>query len=82
MACSRRWNKPGIPHSGWSYIGVFDLGEPTGNCGMCNNSIRYVHTVNHAEYGELEVGVQCAEKMTDGNGPEARELHLSSNSAG
>ena len=61
-----RWNKSGIPHTEWRYLYEFDLGDCIGNCAMCGTLIRYVHVVVHADYGELEVGRQCATKMTAG----------------
>ena len=47
-----RWDKPNIPHRGWEYIGMEDLGEdvypgdpiPYEQCEMCGKEkIRYVH---------------------------------------
>ena len=47
-----RWNKADIPHKGWEYIGMEDLGEdaypgdsiPYEQCEMCGKEkIRYVH---------------------------------------
>ena len=46
-----RWNKADIPHKGWKYIGIEDLGEDVypgeeiryEQCEMCGNEkIRYV----------------------------------------
>jgi hypothetical protein len=71
MAC-RKWNKPGIPHTGWSAIWIEDLGDPSGSCEMCDNTIRWVHYVKHPDYGELAVGCQCASKMT-GSDAQPRE---------
>lgn len=69
-----RWNKEGIPHKGWRYIGIEDLAErsfdddiPYEQCEMCGNEkIRYVHILTHPEYdGELRVGCDCASRLTD-----------------
>ena len=47
-----RWDRPEIPHKGWNYVGIEDLGEdalpgeeiPYEQCEMCGNEkIRYVH---------------------------------------
>jgi hypothetical protein len=58
------WNKLGIPRTDWTYLAEDDLGDRSGSCGMCGTRIRYVVTVIHKEYGELEVGRQCAGKLT------------------
>ena len=62
-----RWDKAEIPHKGWQYIGVEDLGEHAEagglidyeQCEMCGNErIRYVHLLEHPDYnGEIRVGV-------------------------
>jgi DNA helicase-2/ATP-dependent DNA helicase PcrA len=78
MKCNRRWNTPGIPHSGWSAIWIDDLGDRIGSCEMCDNTIRWVHHVEHPDYGELPVGCLCASKMT-GSDAKSRET-ISKNS--
>lgn len=70
-----RWDKTGVPHKGWQYIGVEDLGEYVKDCEsinyeqceMCGNErIRYVHLLEHPDYsGEIRVGCICASKMID-----------------
>ena len=69
------WDKPGIPHKGWEYVSMEDLGEdirsgesiPYERCEMCEKErIRYVHILRHPEYdGELRVGCICASKMIE-----------------
>lgn len=82
-----RWDKPGIPHKGWSYVGVEDLGDdallgeeiPYEECEMCGNEkIRYVHILTHPEFvGEIRVGCSFAEKMVEDNvDPERKEKEL------
>lgn len=82
-----RWNKPDIPHKGWEYIGMEDLGEDAfpgeeikyEQCEMCGNEkIRYVHILRHPEVrGEFRVGCDCASKMTENyNDPERNERNL------
>ncbi len=71
-----RWSKEGIPHKGWEYVGVIDLGEdvcegdpiPYESCEMCDQEkIRYVHILKHPDYvGEIHVGCDCASKMIEG----------------
>jgi len=70
-----KWNKPGIPHKGWTHQGVEDLKDITGVCEMCDKKrIRYLHTVNHDEWEDLVVGRDCAEKMcNDYENPKKRE---------
>ncbi|MEA2898149.1 MAG: hypothetical protein QOJ84_3764 [Bradyrhizobium sp.] len=62
-----KWSQAGIPHKGWSCVGVEDLGAPEATCEMCETQeIRYVHTMHHPDYlTELGVGCICAERMED-----------------
>ncbi|MCC8125909.1 MAG: hypothetical protein LIO92_00705 [Clostridiales bacterium] len=82
-----RWDKAGIPHKGWTEIGMEDLGEETEpgediqyeQCEMCGNEkIRYIHILTHPDVPhEMRVGCVCAEKMTvDYENPDARERDL------
>lgn len=81
------WDKANIPHKGWEYIGIEDLGEDKCSgepityerCEMCGNEkIRYVHILWHPDYDEeIRVGRICASKMTnDYVTPKAREKSL------
>ncbi|GAB7058259.1 MULTISPECIES: hypothetical protein [unclassified Paenibacillus] len=85
------WDQKGIPHKGWTCVGMEDLGEDLEHldaesrkdyyerCEMCSNEgIRYVHIMRHPEYpNELRVGQQCAEKMeNDYANPHKRETAL------
>lgn len=74
-AAENIWDKEGIPHAGWTHQSVEDLGSATGSCEMCSKErIRYLHTVDHEDYGLLTVGFVCAEKMCeDYVNPKARE---------
>ena len=68
-----RWDRPDVPHKGWTYKGMEDLGEdadsddiPYEQCEMCGKErIRYVHILSHPEYGEIRVGCVCASNMLD-----------------
>jgi hypothetical protein len=41
-----KWSQAGVPHRGWSCVGVEDLGAPEATCEMCETQkIRYVHPV-------------------------------------
>ena len=58
------WKRDDVPHTGWTCIGVTDLGEPCGICEMCGYQIiRYVHHMVHPHYRQLNVGCICAGKM-------------------
>lgn len=58
------WKRDDVPHSGWSCVGVVDLGEPVGICQMCGcQIIRYAHQMEHPGYHKLSVGCICAGKM-------------------
>ena len=62
-----KWNKPGIPHKGWTHVIVEDLEDIIGVCDMCDKTgIRYLHTVSHDDYENLTVGCSCAEKNVRG----------------
>lgn len=62
-----KWSVSEIPHKGWSCIEIEDLGEITDECEMCESQeIRYVHFMQHADYGEiLRVGCVCAGHMEE-----------------
>ena len=69
-----RWDRPGVPHKGWTEVGCIDIREDAFDdedieyeiCEMCNNErIRYVHILRHPQFdGEIRVGCICACKMT------------------
>lgn len=75
---SGRWDQPGVPHKGWRCVGVDDLEEAIETCEMCGKeNIRYVHYMEHDDYGTLSVGCICAEKMSgDYVNPRLREKKL------
>jgi hypothetical protein len=51
---------------------MLDLGEPSAVCEMCEvQLIRYVHTMSHPNYENLECGCICAGNM-EGDGDRAR----------
>ena len=61
---SGRWDRPGVPHKGWSFDQMEDAQDATSTCEMCGNEkVRYVHVMSHPAYGTLRVGCVCAEKM-------------------
>ena len=60
-----KWSLQGVPHKGWRFSGLEDLGDLVGTCEMCETqSIRYVHNMDHPNYpGVLGVGSVCAGHM-------------------
>ncbi|MEX2112247.1 MAG: hypothetical protein WD845_03635, partial [Pirellulales bacterium] len=45
------WKVAGVPHTGWTNIGIHDNGEDNfTTCRMCGTDIRYVHTMRHDDY--------------------------------
>lgn len=60
-----KWSQPGVPHKGWTCIGIEDLEEPSQVCEMCEGvEIRYAHQMEHPDYPAiLSVGCVCAEHM-------------------
>lgn len=73
------WAVAGVPHAGWTCIGVQDLGEPLAVCDMCGKEeIRYVHRMEHEDYPRtLAVGCVCAGHMErDMTAPRARERRM------
>lgn len=60
-----KWVEPGVPHTGWTFVGDEDLEEPAELCGMCmRQKIRYVHVMTHPQYpGELRCGCVCSGNM-------------------
>lgn len=74
-----KWSQSGVPHKGWTCVGVEDLGDPSAVCEMCESvEIRYVHHMEHSEFPEaLGVGCVCAEHMeNDYLRPREREAKL------
>lgn len=82
-----RWSAEGVPHKGWRYVGMEDLGENTlpsedvqyEHCQMCGRErIRYIHILEHRDFPEeLRVGCVCASKLTDDYvNPQERERDL------
>ena len=58
------WKQSSVPHSGWTCVGVEDLGSPSGICEMCGYQIiRYAHQMEHPGYRSLSVGCVCAGRM-------------------
>lgn len=61
------WDQEGVPHKGWTCVGIEDLEENRQTCAMCRSQpIRYVHIMEHPNYGEtLDAGCECASKMEE-----------------
>ena len=77
------WKRDDVPHSGWTCIGVTDLGAPSAVCEMCGYQIiRYVHHMVHPAYRSLDVGCICAGKMEgDIEAAKKREANLKNKQA-
>lgn len=75
------WKDPSVPKTGWFCVGITDLGQPVGICGMCGKQIiRYVHHMNHPEYRrQIGAGCVCAGRMEgDVEGARKREAEFKS----
>jgi hypothetical protein len=70
-----RWDKPEVPHKGWSFVTMEDAKDASCTCEMCGNEhVRYVHIMSHPGHQTLRVGRICAEKMqNDYLAPRQRE---------
>lgn len=53
------------PKTGWEYIAEEDLGDLVGECNHCGNSLRYLFTIFHENWGCLEVGTYCCDTLTE-----------------
>ncbi len=62
-----KWSQQGVPHRGWVFQFLEDLGDLDGTCEMCETqSIRYVHYMAHPDYDDvLGVGSVCAGHMEE-----------------
>ena len=88
---SNLWDKPGVPHKGWTCVGVYDVrGDGSSadeaayaTCDMCGKEhIRFVHTLEHDDYESLDVGCICAGKMeNDYEGARRREAKFRNRAA-
>jgi len=52
------------PKSGWDFVCDTDTGSINEQCDVCGTDIRYIYTVQHPDWGILDVGVECCDKMT------------------
>ena len=71
-----KWAQLGVPHKGWTCVGVHDLEDERQTCEMCEGQeIRYVHAMEHSDYPDtLLVGCVCAGNMeADYEGAQRRE---------
>lgn len=56
-----KWRVPGVPHAGWIAMDVLDLEDSREVCEMCEVAeIRFVHVLEHQNYGVLRCGCVCA----------------------
>lgn len=76
-----KWAQAGVPHRGWTCIGIEDLGEPSAICEMCETQeIRFVHYMTHPDCtAEIAAGCICAGRMEENyEGARNREAILRS----
>jgi hypothetical protein len=62
------WNKKAMPHSGWAFVSseLLNKNDEDHICDACGiNCIRTVFTLHHKAYGYIEVGCECAGKLTE-----------------
>lgn len=62
-----------MPRSGWTWVGVDDLGDLVGECDLCGTELRYVYAIEHAVWGAMAVGTDCCDKLTQST--QASEYH-------
>jgi ribosomal protein S27AE len=55
------------PQIGWYFIGQEDLGDLNGTCENCGATIRHSFLIQHENWGAMEVGTFCCDKLTDSN---------------
>ncbi len=69
------WRRPDFPRTGWKCTGITDMGQERIVCQLCGRQlIRYVHHMEHPQFGKLSVGCICAGKMEgDIEGAKRRE---------
>jgi|UPI000687FACC hypothetical protein len=69
-----KWSEPGVPHKGWTWVGIEDLEDNKVTCEMCEaREVRYAHYMCHPDYPEtLLCGCICAGHM-EGNLARAEE---------
>jgi hypothetical protein len=72
------WTIPGMPRRGWVCVQVTDHGEAIQSCEACGHpAVRFLHTIRHPAFRELEVGCICAGHLTgDSEGSRQREVAL------
>jgi hypothetical protein len=61
-----KWGVAGVPHKGWEWVDVHDLGDERGTCEMCEEQeIRFEHVMCHPDYPhDLRCGCVCAGHMS------------------
>ena len=65
MRGSGKWALGGVPHKGWTCVGIRELEQQTHLCEMCEaRLVRYVHVMEHPDHeSPLAVGCVCAGHM-------------------
>jgi len=65
------------PKSGWDFVCETDTGSITEQCDVCGTDIRYIYTVQHPDWGILDVGVECCDRMTSTDYASQHQKHIS-----
>lgn len=65
-----------IPDSDWEFVSCYDEGELSAECEYCGNKMRYVHILYHPNWGYIQVGCKCADKLTESNDGSEYEKYL------
>lgn len=52
------------PRSGWEFLGHEDLGDLSGTCDDCQEALRHVFLIHHPDWGAMEVGTDCCDRLT------------------
>jgi hypothetical protein len=52
------------PKVGWEFLYESDMEDVCENCSVCKTDIRYVFTIWHDDWGSLDVGTVCCDRMT------------------
>ncbi|WP_262518442.1 hypothetical protein [Agrobacterium tumefaciens] len=65
-----KWSSPGIPHKGWTCVGIDDLEAPSQECEMCESvDVRYIHYMEHRLPGDT----RCRLRMRGAYGRRLRQ---------
>lgn len=64
IACRPRANSSTAADSEWIHVGYEDLGAVAARCECCSARLRHLFLVHHPEWGTMEVGPDCCDRLT------------------